>query len=477
MAQLLHVQATERFLKAYEKESFSLQMLIDGAVHDFERRFTSDPRNCVRRYDRVERSKQDLLEIDVCGGKRMVAHWKPSVLTLVDVGAHAVVDRARKLDVQSALRQARPAPPHFLLKSRSVFLRLPAQGFQQYANELAPDWIYHLDAEQTEVQEASLASTVEVLDSDDSYALHVVIGGPGTGKTSILVSVLKWLSDLGDYAIHLGISDDLRVHLEQCLPVDLAPFTTTEIEDADIVLLDDPDYMWDMGAAAERGRTGRARLIVVAVDPVQLGVAVTDDEFAALLQKYGALRHELHTCYRQKENVGEATKRVMEVIAESTPFLDSGKVTKHHEEHAELTSLSNALRFPNPIGYANVYPAARQANVQAELHRIANQPGGLWTHTLPLLVAVIDEPSSAPPKWFVKQLDGSRIPYRLIEPANMRSIKGLEFQHAFVLASKQLLAELDEGFSGTGRRLYDTRRLLRIPFSRAKDSIVTFGIG
>jgi hypothetical protein len=34
----------------------------------------------------------------------------------------------------------------------------------------------------------------------------------------------------------------------------------------------------------------------------------------------------------------------------------------------------------------------------------------------------------------------------------------------------------DAGFEGSGRNLYEQRRLLRIPYSRAKDSLVLFAL-
>jgi hypothetical protein len=36
---------------------------------------------------------------------------------------------------------------------------------------------------------------------------------------------------------------------------------------------------------------------------------------------------------------------------------------------------------------------------------------------------------------------------------------------------------VEGGFKGSGQSVYNERRLLRIPFSRAKDSIVTFVVG
>jgi superfamily I DNA/RNA helicase len=58
--------------------------------------------------------------------------------------------------------------------------------------------------------------------------------------------------------------------------------------------------------------------------------------------------------------------------------------------------------------------------------------------------------------------------------SQLTEIKGLEFQHAFLFIGQALFRDLQEGFSGSGQATYHRRRLLRIPFSRAKDSLVTF---
>jgi hypothetical protein len=67
--------------------------------------------------------------------------------------------------------------------------------------------------------------------------------------------------------------------------------------------------------------------------------------------------------------------------------------------------------------------------------------------------------------------------YVNIVPFNeIKEVKGLEYQHVFVFIKKHLFDEIQSGFTGSGQREYHRRRLLRIPFSRAKDSLVTFAI-
>lgn len=465
-------------MRAYEAECWQMQHLIEGAVHDLERAYVADPAGFARGYDRVALSGNGgdrLMEVDVGGGPRMIVHWDKNMLTLVDVGDHEVVARADRIDLKKALRESSPAPRQFRLATRSMFLQSPERGFRAYANELSPEWVYHLDPEQAAVHAAVLDSACDLLESYARGAVHFIVGGPGTGKTSILLSVLKDIADLGDYRIHLGLSDALKNHIERCLPtVDLTPFTRTPLESAQIILVDDPRSKSDIVHAATQPRYGPARVVVLAFDPLQLSSAISDEDLSQLLRRFKGIQHSLRVCYRQKENVGLAARRVMEVLAASTPYSREDNVRNHREERAGVTRVSNDLSYPNPMGYAWVYPAARPEDLKGELERIKRQPGGLWSNTPPLLVATVSDGSHPLPVWFQKLLDASGVPYLLTDTE--ASVKGLEFQHVFIVTPERLLGDLEAGFSGTGKMIWNTRRLFRIPFSRAKDSIVTFGV-
>jgi hypothetical protein len=71
----------------------------------------------------------------------------------------------------------------------------------------------------------------------------------------------------------------------------------------------------------------------------------------------------------------------------------------------------------------------------------------------------------------LERLDIAR---EIVDLGRLGSIKGLEYQHVILILSERRYRELQEGFSGSGPRLYQDYRLLRIPFTRAKDSIAVF---
>jgi hypothetical protein len=166
--------------------------------------------------------------------------------------------------------------------------------------------------------------------------------------------------------------------------------------------------------------------------------------------------------------VGAATKHAADLIAESTPFLREDRQRDYAARYAELTNFSNQLLFPNPHGYVQVYRSPSSSDLRKELDRIVSKP--VWKHWSPIL-AVIDEAVSVPDTWRTLLAHAG---VREIGISDIQSIKGLEFQHVLLILNEDLYRQVDEGFRGTGRAAYLQRRLLRIPFSRAKDSLVVF---
>lgn len=52
-----------------------------------------------------------------------------------------------------------------------------------------------------------------------------------------------------------------------------------------------------------------------------------------------------------------------------------------------------------------------------------------------------------------------------------RTVKGLDFQHAVLLMGPELYDSTQTPFKGVSRSVYESRKHLRIPFTRARDSL------
>ena len=191
-------------------------------------------------------------------------------------------------------------------------------------------------------------------------------------------------------------------------------------------------------------------------------------DFANLLARFKAQRFELSCCYRQKAKVGRAARAAAEVIARSTPFLDSGKIKAFHDRHRGLGKLANSLSYPNPRGYVQTYPNARKGHLIQELGRIKRFPA--WQHW-PGVLAFMDDGVKLPAAWSkLLEVAGAQV----VDRTQIQTIKGLEYQHVLLFLHGDTYIKVHEGFTGTGRAAYASARLLRIPYSRAKDSLVAF---
>lgn len=475
-------RVTSRFLRDHRAASVPLQLLAEREVHLMQRRARASSA-WVSEYSRLRGvPREKILEVDVGGGPRLLAHLGDGQVTLLALGGHDVTTRySRSANVESELRTANELPPAFRLGRRDPFFpdldakaptRLPLWG-----PEIAPGWLYFLDEEQTAVTDQIVGSAEEVLISEDQYTVHFVIGGPGTGKTSILLQLLRRLSSqieagIETWRVALDISDKLADYVTSATGwnLDETRRLFEAPEEADILLVDDPAFPSNIRRCADAVRMpGSPSVLVVAFDPLQLHESVSDGEYQELIDQHNANEWRLRVAYRQKAKVGRAAVKVANVVAASSPFLDDHKQRNYAAERSRLTHLANDLRFPNPSGHARTYHPASLADWRAHLGWIRRQVG-LWGHWPPLLV-VVDDESRLPRQWHIEI---GELRHDQVVLGDLDTVKGLEYQHVALIISEGRYTAIEEGFTGTGRRLYNDYRLLRIPFSRAKDSLAVF---
>ncbi len=482
------IKATNRFLRSYHRASPNLQEKAEGSLHDFVRFFHANPITCIRNYEQVknlrnctrhDRTNTDIREFEISGGERMLCDWSFPTLTLVDLGNHSLIKQSKCTEVKKALESIYDAPSQFFPQVKSgFFVKQTSNEWRTFGSELQSDWIYYLDEEQHGIVESIYNDSITILLTAGYYRINVIIGGPGTGKTCILLNLLKRYYNEGGIKVQFVVSDEVSAYLRASTQVNIEPFVPeAPIQSkCDVLLVDDPSSIYRLKEVASYGQNGLAKVIVLAFDPLQLEDALSDDDYREYITSHQVGEYVLHTCYRQKEHVGTVTKAVVDSIARSTPFLADDKQKLHWLQHQRLTELSNNLRFVNPFGYSNFHDQATWVDLQHEISELKRQPGGLWAHCPPLLVALVDESLQRLPNEWLQTLGQSRVEYRLATVSELQHLKGVEFQHVFAIVGRTLWGQLNGGFSGSGRKTYNQRRLLRIPFSRAKDRLVVFAL-
>jgi len=156
----------------------------------------------------------------------------------------------------------------------------------------------------------------------------------------------------------------------------------------------------------------------------------------------------------------------------------------------------HGLTFENHSGWAKAYPDATVADWR-EYGRVVAEAltaeVAEWERETEGTDATVGDLFRWPP-CLVVQVDGAEIPddwSSLLgdEAEGVRvstrstnawsdEIKGLEYQHVAVVMSNTDLHTLlaPQLPSALGRRAYGSFRLLRIPFSRARDTLAVFGV-
>lgn len=480
---------SDRFAKSWLRLGPQLTRKAYGNVHDLVRVAAAHPDTWLREYKPVEHLKEveSVRELRLAGGPRLLFHADGRRVTLLEAGKHEVTGRYSRAELATDLASPMPAPAAFYPGHKATlrfFGSNPDKASSTFGPELEPQWVTYLTAQQA----AFAGKIVEAVrrTTENNPRFFFIVGGPGTGKTTMLLKLLLDVSAVAKPG--LVIADPVAAQVEasgirlagsRMAPGEWANFAalkSTPTDKFDVLLVDDPSSVGQIEYALDSA-IGVRRAVVVAFDPCQLDEMqdLTDELFDRLVASYQVKQvYKLRACYRQKETVGRATKRVVDQVAASTPFKWDQRIAWFKEGHARVYAMANEMTFPNKHGYEETYPEATLKDVRRELLRIRSR--ALWTHTPPVLL-VVDQ-SADTSGWTWGELLGD-IPYTKVDlyegshQALLR-IKGVEFQHALIVIREHLFRELEEGFEAVGQAAYHRRRLLRIPFSRAKDSVVTF---
>lgn len=463
------VYASDRFVDSYSR-ALRLRHFAEVSAHEMVRRWNSSP-TWWRDFEHVRGVDEFVIEDDLSGGCRLLAHPSDTELTLLEMGGKDIVERYSSTKLRRDLRERSTASPQFLPGYRSVvFHDTEGHVAPHFPQENAADWVMFLDDHQAQVVSELEDAALEAITSSHS-SIGLVLGGPGTGKTVVLANLLLRLAELPEFQVGLCAADRLVDYLEGATGADLQRFRVTigDLQERNVLLVDDPATYEDIKWSVLTAPKGWCKVVVVAFDPLQLAEALPDAEYSRLKRSNKIPEFQLATCYRQKANVGLATKRVIDTVAESSPYLREDKQQKHRREHRKLTHLSNDLEFVNPGGRERVYEDTSFDDLVAEVERL-EQTGQLWRHWPPLLIVVDDTLTLTAD---AKELLAG-ISHDVVALRRAQAVKGLEYQYVFLFLARSTYDELQHGFNGTGRSEYAGRRLLRIPFSRAKDGIVTF---
>jgi len=449
--------------------------LAEQEIKTLLRRVKETPKQWLRAYDQVAGLNHRVLELKVGGGPRLLVHYEPGELTLLRFGKHEITTKLKNSQIPGLLEGRAPAPTHFLLGQGASIFSTQGDGAISYrVEEIESEWLFWLSAEQAQIVDELEESALEAVVGGAS-SIHAIVGGPGTGKTSILVTLLKRLSSIAgrdEFDVRIDFPAQVRRYIEQMTGWSFDDHKWDWEFDGEIVLVDDPaklptGHRLEAWASEEPGR-----MAVVAFDPLQLSETITDDQYQDWIDEFEVVEHRLSECYRQKQNVGSVAMEVAERVASSSPYLEKTRIATHLAERRNLSALANSLTFTNPTGLVNTYLDADQTDWDNHIAWIKRQHRTWKRAPSVLVVRDPDVPN------FGERLGGiPKKDLRSVLLDDVAKIKGTEFLHGMVVLSSKRYADLEAGFKGSGRKQYALFRLLRIPFSRPRDSLAIFVVG
>jgi len=196
----------------------------------------------------------------------------------------------------------------------------------------------------------------------------------------------------------------------------------------------------------------------------------TSDQLNKFVRRGRGEVYELFTCYRQRERLAKLVTQMTEVLAQSSPFKRQDKIQDFAADYSDLLARFNVMDLVYPQGEFKRYDNASTRDFERRIQELSLKPS-LWTHWPPIL-SVIDDQLPQKLTRRLGRTSGDSI--RVVSSSEVGGIKGVDFQHVVMSLSEQTFSKLEEPFQGSGRTTFAKLRLLRIPFSRARDSLSLF---
>ena len=424
----------------------------------------------------------------VTSGDRLIVVVEGSQLILADIGDHDVMDEyskmsrtARDEDLRNSsiidgtfkklLNLALSTRPNETSPSVDISSVLTGgvEGDDSrwlYEAELSEEWIHFLDHEQTKISESLFQKLVV---PNEEMSVEFVMGGPGTGKTVVLLNLATNLEQAGR-----SVSFEASSHVLKYLSSGgrHVPGAQMGFGPGVVALIDDPTSSKALADSLRKAKSAGCRAIVIGFDPLQWHERKMEANFRKIFENTKYEFYPLWTCYRQTSGVGKKTLELTEKIYHaSSRYLDTLKQKAEREELQPYIDLSLGMSFVDETGRYVIYDTNIEHNYRAEITRFRARIDR-WKHTSPIAFVFDDDL----PREFVKSLkdDASGLNRTEITLSRYREIRGVEFQELFLFVTSEFWNDLNNGKMGVGSEDWEKLACLHTVLSRPKDSLSLF---
>ena len=335
-----------------------------------------------------------------------------------------------------------------------------------FEEELSDAWVAFLDKEQSEISSTIFA---EISKPSDETQIYFILGGPGTGKTVVLLNLAINLSKAGR-AVSFELAPQVLKYLNSGTM--RVPGANLGAGPGVVNLIDDPTTSRDLARQIRQAKSAKCRALVVGLDPLQWTERGMSERFEKIYSDHSVSYFPLWSCYRQSRNVGEKAIGISKSIFENfSRFLDPIKIREDKENLQPYLDLSLGMKFVDESGKYKIYENATNEDFLEEIDRFQKRYDR-WKHTNPLIFVYQDEISLSTKKWL--QGNSENLLRKDLNLESYRNIRGVEFQELFLFVEKEYWEEISHGKYGLKVEDWEKFTCLHTLLSRPKDALIIF---
>jgi hypothetical protein len=443
----------------------------------------------------LEKMKDDsfgehhVFKLALTAGDRLIFIAQNNKIILCDLGKHEVMQEYAELnksirdsDITKALN-----PPEWF--ERYLFSKMdqdaeedarspksfPSGLFESiegeerwfFEEELSGAWLTYLDDEQAVISENLFNFA---LSPREDLQVFFILGGPGTGKTIILLNMAINLTNQGR-SVTFDLSPQVLKYLKSGNQI--VPGANFGIGPGVTLLIDDPGGPEELAMKIRHARTAKCSFVIVALDPLQWHKSQAAYKFEQIYSEYNAQVFTLWNCYRQSRNVGS---RALGIIKEMFSIEENSgagiKKAQEIEDARKYLELSLGMEFKDDMGRFVVYKKNDSLrSVAIECERFQNRYEK-WKHFHPLCIVYHeDTPSDLRSVIQKSTMNSNR---KDIAFKNYQDIRGVEFQELFLVMPQEFWEQLDGALNSANSQSIEAYSSLHTILSRPKDSLVAF---
>lgn len=343
---------------------------------------------------------------------------------------------------------------------------------ERYLDERFDEWVRFLDNPQVKVRDRILSS----ITNGEGSSIHLVIGGPGTGKTMVLI----------DLAYQIALSTELKPLLE--LPTSVRDYVERSglnipgmrEFDGDVWLVDDPVNFEALERTIEEAHQ-QNHSVVIGIDPTQWHGRRSIDKFYRFLDQADLNRYELQLCYRQGGVVGKkAISLIQSFLDKSSAFAKEERILAERAMAAdwEQICLKN-LSFSDQEGHFNFFEENydlqktfyEQLELAAKFQSYRNWPKVLFSYS---------SKDSIPPEVHAAiasaKQDFPELTIREREYRKVGDVRGAEYETVLLLLTGEQIGILNRGIKSASTPEWEAATSILTFLTRAQNRLSIFQI-